>query len=153
MRLLKKISLAIIIPFVAIQFIQPARNTGQLMRADITKHFSIPASVESILHTSCYDCHSNNTSYPWYANIQPMGWLLAYHINKGKADLNFNEFGSYSKRRRLSKLKSIAGSVKDGSMPIASYTWMHANAKLSAENKASIINWATRTRDSLEAKN
>lgn len=142
-----------LIVFVAIQFGQPPRNKGHVGEGDITKHFIVPAYVGGILKSSCYDCHSNNTRYPWYANLQPMGWLLADHIKDGKAELNFDEFGSYPKRRQLSKLKSIAGSVKDGSMPIASYTWMHSDAKLSAEDKASIIDWATITRDNLEAKN
>ena len=108
MKLLKKVLLALLIVFIAIQFIQPARNSDvQVMPADITNVLKIPPSVEGILRTSCYDCHSNNTRYPWYANIQPMGWLLADHIKDGKAELNFDEFGSYSKRRQLSKLKSI----------------------------------------------
>lgn len=154
MKFLKKILLALLIVFIAIQFIQPARNSGaQLSPANITKQFNVSPNVESVLKIACYDCHSNNTRYPWYANIQPMGWLLADHIKEGKAELNFDEFGSYSKRRQLSKLKSIAGSVKDGSMPIESYTWMHTDAKLSADEKALIIDWATGTRDSIDAKN
>lgn len=154
MRLLKKVLIALLIVVIAIQFIQPARNSNrQVMASGITKQYNVPANVEGLLRTACYDCHSNNTRYPWYTSIQPMGWLLADHIKEGKAELNFDEFGSYSKRRQLSKLKSIAGSVKDGSMPIASYTWMHRDAKLSAENRALIIDWATGTRDSLQMKN
>ena len=153
MSLPKKISLVLLIVLVAMQFIQPARNTNrQVMPADITKHFSVPASVESILKTSCYDCHSNNTGYPWYAKIQPMGWLLANHIKDGKAELNFNDFGSYSKRRQLSKLKAISNSIKDGTMPLSSYTFLHQDAKLSKDNRALIIEWATSTREGLEIK-
>ena len=154
MSLPRKISLVLLIVLVAMQFIQPARNAnGQAMPADITKHFTVPTSVESILKTSCYDCHSNNTRYPWYANIQPMGWLLSNHIKDGKAELNFNEFGNYSKRRRLNKLKATSNSIKDGSMPLSSYTFLHRAAKLSKENKALVIKWAMNTRDSLETKN
>ncbi len=154
MRILKKILLVLLILFLVIQFIRPTMNTNsQLLPTDISKLVPIPDSVRSLLQTACYDCHSNNTRYPWYMNVQPMGWLMAKHIREGKVELNFSEFGSYSKRRQLSKLKSIASSVKDGSMPIASYTWMHSDAKLSAEDEASIIDWATRTRDSLEVKN
>lgn len=153
MRILKKILVGAFVVFVLIQFMRPARNiNSQLLPSDISNLVPLPDSVKSLLHTACYDCHSNNTRYPWYANLQPMGWLLADHIKDGKAELNFDEFGSYSKRRQLSKLKAIGTSVKDGSMPIASYTWMHRDAKLSAENKASIIDWAIRTRDSLEIK-
>ena len=143
----------LLIVLVVMQFVQPARNTnGQVMPADLTKHFSVTTGVESILKTSCFDCHSNNTNYPWYADIQPMGWLLANHIKNGKADLNFNEFGNYSKRRQLSKLKAISNSIKDGTMPLSSYTFLHRDAKLSKENKALVIEWATNTRDSLETK-
>ena len=153
MSLPKKISLVLLIVFIAIQFIQPARNTnGQVMPADITKHFTVPGSVEAILKTSCYDCHSNNTRYPWYANIQPMGWLLANHIKKGKADLNFNEFGNYSRRRQLSKLKAINNSIKEGTMPLSSYALLHRDAKLSQNNKELVMEWAAKAKDSLETK-
>ncbi|MEJ7738301.1 MAG: heme-binding domain-containing protein [Chitinophagaceae bacterium] len=148
---LTKILLVLLPGVIAIQFIKPARNiSGQVSEADITKRFNVPANVEGILNTSCSDCHSNNTRYPWYANIQPMGWLLANHIKEGKAELNFSEFGNYSGRRQLSKLKAIGNSVKDGSMPLSSYTLIHRNAKLSKENKVLIIEWAARAKDSLE---
>jgi hypothetical protein len=154
MKLLKRVLMALLIVFIAIQFIQPARNANnQVIASSIAKRYNVPSNLDGLLRTACYDCHSNNTRYPWYANIQPMGWLLADHIKDGKAELNFDEFGSYSKRRQLSKLKSIASSVKDGSMPIASYTLMHKDARLSAEKKALIIDWATSTRDSLAMKN
>ncbi len=153
MNRLKKIALALLLVFIAIQFIQPARNTnGQVVHTDMIIQLSVPANVERILKTACYDCHSNNTRYPWYANIQPMGWLLAEHIREGKAELNFNEFGNYLLRRKMSKLKAIENSIKDASMPLSSYTWMHQGAKLSKSDKAFIIEWTTRTRDSLSSK-
>lgn len=150
---MKKIGLAVLIVLTGIQFIQPARNEhGQALPTNIFKTVSIPGKVQSLLQTACYDCHSNNTNYPWYANIQPMGWLLANHIKDGKAELNFNEFGSYSKRRQQSKLKSIASQVKDDEMPLASYTMLHKGARLSKEQKALIIDWALQAKDSLEQK-
>jgi hypothetical protein len=149
----KKIALALLLVFIAIQFIQPARNSnGQAVHTDMIIQLGVPANVERILKTACYDCHSNNTCYPWYANIQPMGWLLANHIKEGKAELNFSEFGDYSQRRQMSKLKAIENSIKDASMPLSSYTLMHQDAKLSKEDKAFIIEWTTRTRDSLSSK-
>ena len=106
--------------------------------------------TRQLADAACYDCHSNNTTYPWYSNIQPMGWLLANHIKEGKAELNFNEFGSYSERRQQSKLKSIAGQVKENEMPLASYTMLHKNARLTKHQKALIIDWALQAKDSLE---
>lgn len=153
MSLMKKIGITVLIVLIGIQFIQPARNeNGQALPADISKTVFIPGNVKSLLQTACNDCHSNNTNYPWYANIQPMGWLLANHIKDGKAELNFNEFGSYSQRRQQSKLKSIASQIKDDEMPLASYTMLHKNAKLTKEEKALIIDWALNAKDSLEQK-
>lgn len=146
----KKILLTVFVVFIAMQFIRPPRNSSNtLQTADMVTHFSTPANVEGILKTSCYDCHSNNTRYPWYANVQPIGWLLTSHVKGGKEDLNFNEFTTYSKRRKLSRLKSIQNSIKDGSMPLGSYTLLHNDAKLSAEGKASIIEWTAKVIDSL----
>ena len=97
--------------------------------------------MQSLLETSCYDCHSNTTNYPWYANVQPIGWLLAYHVTKGKTALNFSDFGSYAPRRKISKLSQIENSIADNSMPLASYLLLHKNAKLSAKDKMIITGW------------
>lgn len=151
---IKKILLGVLIVFVVIQFIQPARNkNGQVLATDISKMYSLPQNVQTTLRTACYDCHSNNTQYPWYVNIQPAGWMLARHIKQGKEELNFSEFGSYSLRRQISKLKSIENSIKDGTMPLTSYTFIHKNAKLSQNDKALIIDWVQKTRDGLAMKN
>ena len=151
---IKKIGLSVLVIFIAIQFIQPAHNKSDgILITDISKMVAIPDSVQVILKNACYDCHSNNTSYPWYSNIQPMGWLMAKHIKQGRAVLNFSEFGNYSPRKQLSKLTGIANSIRDGNMPLASYKWMHKNARLDSIEKALIINWVQQSKDSLSAKN
>jgi hypothetical protein len=150
----KKIMFVILLVFIAMQFIRPAHNSSNaVQQADMVTHFNVPANIAGILKSSCYDCHSNNTSYPWYSNIQPVGWLLAKHVNDGKEELNFNQFTTFSQRRQLSKLKSIQNSIKDGSMPLSSYALIHKNAKLSAESKALLIQWTSKTIDSLSAPN
>ena len=154
MSLLKKIVLVLVIVFIAIQFIQPAHNkSGQVSPADFTKLYHVPSNVEGFLKTACYDCHSNNTNYPWYSNIQPMAWMMKRHINNGKEKLNFSEFGSYSSRRQISKLKGIANQIKEDAMPIASYKMMHSKANLAKEEKSIIIDWMNKTADSLSASN
>ena len=151
---MKKIGLAVLIVLIGIQFIQPARNeNGQALHTDISKTVFIPGNVKSLLKTACNDCHSNNTNYPWYANIQPMGWLLAKHIKDGKAKLNFNDFGSYSQRRQHSKLNSIVSQGNDDEMPLASYTLLHKKATLTKEQKALIVDWAQNAKDSLKQNN
>lgn len=146
--------MVILIVFITIQFIRPAKNkSGQILPADITKTINVPDKVLGILKNSCYDCHSNDTRYPWYINIQPMGWVMANHIKDGKADLNFSEFGTYSKRKQANKLRAVSKSINEGSMPISSYTIMHTDSKLNEENKKLITVWVTTTRDSLTIKN
>ena len=88
-----------------------------------------------------------------YVNIQPLGWLMANHVKNGKENLNFSEFGTYSKRKQFNKLRAIATSIKDGSMPLESYMMMHNDARLSKENKEIIINWISKIKDSLSAGN
>ena len=150
----KKLLLAIGIVFIAIQFIQPAHNkSGQVLITDISKIVSISDSVQIILKNACYDCHSNSTNYPWYSNIQPIGWIMAKHIKQGKEELNFNEFGSYSPRKQLSKLNGIANSIKDDIMPLSSYKLVHKNAQLSTKEKTLIINWVQLLKDNLSVKN
>lgn len=151
---IKKILLVLLIVFIAIQFIQPARNTnGQGLPTDIANAVSVPENVKEILQTSCYDCHSNHTNYPWYNYVQPTGWILANHIKHGKKDLNFSDFGSYPIRKQQSKLKAIADQIKDGEMPLSSYTLIHRNARLSKEEKSLIIDWAQNAEDSLNKIN
>nr|WP_294791066.1 heme-binding domain-containing protein [uncultured Mucilaginibacter sp.] len=135
---------------IGIQFIRPEHNvTRQTTETDINQILPLPERLKSILKRSCYDCHSNTTRYPWYAEIQPFGWWLAGHIKEGKEELNFNEFGNYSPRKQQSKLKAIANSVEDRTMPLGSYTLIHPNARLSATEKTMVITWMQNMRDSL----
>jgi hypothetical protein len=153
MRRVKKILLGLLLVFIVMQFIRPARNRSSAKQAtDMITTLNVPSNVAGILKASCYDCHSNNTRYPWYSNIQPAGWLLAKHIKDGKEQLNFNEFGNYSKRRQLSKLRAVENSIKDGSMPLSSYTWLHSGAKLSAESKAMVLDWTSKKIDSISTE-
>ena len=143
MKLLTKILLAIGLAAVIIQFIRPARNKDErAFETDISKVMSIPDSVQTILKNACYDCHSNNTSYPWYSNIQPAGWYLARHIRDAKEELNFSEFGSYAQRRQSSKMEELANVVRDDIMPLKSYKLLHKNARLSPDEKRLLIEWA-----------
>ncbi len=150
----KRILAVVAIVIVLIQFIQPARNqSGQVRATDIAKIVLVPDEVQVLLQNACYDCHSNNTAYPWYTCVQPIGWLMSYHVRNGREELNFSDFGSLSKRRQESKLKAIAGQLEDDEMPLCSYTWMHKKAILAQTDKDLIITWANSARDSLTNKN
>lgn len=147
---IKKILLALFVVFIAIQFVPSVRNQNtQISSADIMGVVSMPENVKAVLKTSCYDCHSNNTNYPWYSKIQPVRWLQDKHVREGKESLNFSEFGTYSKRKQRNKLKAITNSIDDGSMPLTSYTLIHKKAKLNAQNKLVIRNWVIKAQNSL----
>lgn len=141
-KVLKIILLIMLLVFVGIQFIPTNRNQSDMVPStDLMNVYNVPEKVEVIFKTSCYDCHSNNTAYPWYNKIQPASWLMQNHIKKGKKELNFNDFGSYSGRKKQSKFKSILSQVKDGEMPLASYALIHRDAKLSENDKKAIEDW------------
>ena len=138
--------------FVGIQFIPTIRNQSVLiLQTDFNNTFEVPNNIQRILKISCYDCHSNNTNYPWYNKIQPASWLLEKHIKEGKKELNFSEFGTYSKRRQKSKLKSIISQIKYNEMPLSSYALIHGEAILSENNKRLMTNWLTKLRDSINS--
>lgn len=101
----------------------------------------VPANVAAILKVSCYDCHSNNSQYPWYSELQPGAWFMAQHIKKGRDELNFDEFNNYSKRRKKAKIKSIISQIEKDEMPLRSYRMMHGNARLSADEKKELLDF------------
>lgn len=142
MKSVKIILLILLIVFVGIQFIPTKRNqSSDVPITDFMTVNTVPQNVSNALKTSCYDCHSNNTSYPWYNKVQPVAWILENHIEEGKAELNFSEWENYSERRKKSKLKSIVSQIEDGKMPLSSYTLLHGDAKLSFKQKEEIIKW------------
>ena len=149
----KRFSLLLLLVFIVIQFFRPAKNKSEGISAnDITKKYAVPDSVLAILKTSCYDCHSNNTGYPWYNNIQPVAWWLKNHIDEGKRGLNFSEFTTYRIGKQYRRLDDINKQIKEGEMPLESYTLIHGYAKLSNQQKLTVANWVTVLRDSIKAQ-
>lgn len=147
--MLKRIFLGIAVALLILQAIRPAKNASAAApgRDDFIARFTPPLAVAQVLREACYDCHSNRTRYPWYAELQPFGWWLANHINEGKDDLNFSEFGAYSARQQAHKLNAIADQVSDRKMPLASYTWIHRDARLSDAQIAAITQWVDQQLD------
>jgi Haem-binding domain len=149
----KKILLVFIIIILIIQFIHPARNISDNAQPNnVGKAFTIPANVQTILDKACMDCHSNNTRYPWYFKIQPVDWWLTHHVVEGKRGLNFDEYTNRSLRYQFHKMEEIAEQVKEGEMPLKSYTWIHKDAILSAEEKNTLIMWTQEIREEMKAK-
>jgi uncharacterized membrane protein len=153
--IIKRIVLSGVVILLLMQLFQPARNLdyGQVLPIHFTKIYDVPSNVKSILQTFCYDCHSNNATYPFYSYIQPARMLLDSHNKEGKENLNFSELGNYSQRKQGNKLDRIIKQIKSEQMPSHSYTFIHRNAKLTKENKALLMRWMERTNDSVSKEN
>ncbi|MEO9147125.1 MAG: heme-binding domain-containing protein [Ginsengibacter sp.] len=152
-KVLKTLLAILLIAFIIIQFIRPSKNEGEEIASNqITAAQQVPEDVQQIIKVSCYDCHSNTTHYPWYSKIQPVAWFLNDHIVEGKKELNFSTFASYPTYRRYKKFKEIGKQVKDGDMPLFSYTLLHRDASLNADKKLLLENWAASSMKEMEAK-
>ncbi|UBB88886.1 heme-binding domain-containing protein [Candidatus Kaistella beijingensis] len=136
------LSVIVVAVVLAIQFIPVERNVSTVPPGQsFERTEKVPANVAAILKVSCYDCHSNNTRYPWYSELQPGAWFMAQHIKKGRDELNFDEFNNYSKRRKKAKIKSVISQIEKEEMPLRSYRMMHGNARLSADEKKELLDF------------
>lgn len=132
------------------QFFQPEKNLSEGSgQDDLTRTLEVPEEVASLLKNSCYDCHSNNTRYPWYNRISPVSWYLNKHVEAGKEALNFSEFGQLKTRSKIGDLSTICEVVEAGSMPLVSFTIIHRDANLDEEDKSLICDWAESETESL----
>lgn len=151
--MVKKIFLFLLVVLIVIQFIHPKPNkTSGEQPNYIGRMHAVPEDVQSVLAKACNDCHSNNTRYPWYSNIQPVDWWLDKHVRNGKRHLNFDEYTNRNLRYQYHKMEETIEMVKDGKMPLNSYTWLHKDAKLSDEEKNKLVNWANGIMDAMKAK-
>ena len=151
--MIKKLLLVALLLLVAIQFFKPEKNISADNTYDIRNSYEVPEEVHQILVTACNDCHTNNTRYPWYANIQPIAWILAEHVEDGKKHLNLSTFTKMPIAVQNHKLEETAEMVEEKEMPLASYTYLglHADAKLSDAQREILVNWAHAQMDSLKA--
>jgi hypothetical protein len=99
-------------------------------------------AVQPILRRACYNCHSNETVWPWYSNVAPASWLVASDVREGRSHVNFSEWGAYGSDVQSHKLVDIAEEVQDGEMPLWYYTLAHTEARLSPEERGRIRDWA-----------
>ena len=143
MKWVKSLLVLMAILLVIIQFIPvklPSNSTDS--RNDLISAEKLVGEVPTILRTSCYDCHSNQTHYPWYAHVAPVSWLVSSDVEEGRQKLNLSEWSQYNKRRKISKLGDIKEQVETGEMPMSIYTFIHRKTKLTAEQKKLIIIWS-----------
>jgi len=132
------LGVAIIIQFFRIDKTNPPVKE----QSDIIGYESVSRDVADILKTSCYDCHSNETNYPWYTNVAPVSWWIKGHINHAREELNFSEWASYTEKRKNHKFEEIVEKVEEGEMPFPNYLILHSEARLSNLQSELLISWA-----------
>ncbi|TNF40329.1 MAG: cytochrome C [Cytophagales bacterium] len=115
--------------------------------ADISNTGLLDEGMRQTLKNSCYDCHSNETSYPWYSYVAPLSWLVAKDVREGREELNFSHWADYDMMEKLKKLDDIAIEVGEGEMPMEVYTVIHSGAKLNPEQIQEIVTWAENAMD------
>jgi len=150
--MIKKIFIVLLVALIAIQFVRPTKNTSGEKSNDVSTKYIMSDTVRLVFDKACADCHSNNTKYPWYASIQPLGLWLDHHVDEGKGEFNINEFAAYRAGKQNHKLKEVIEQIEEGEMPLNSYTLIHKEAVLSEKEKATLINWCKTVMDTIHAR-
>lgn len=140
-RIFQTLIVLFIVALVVIQFFQPEKNSDEISTNHLLKSEQLPEEISSLLSNACLDCHSNKTNYLWYHQIAPVSWFINGHITEGKSELNLSDWGTWDPIDKITALDDMATEVKNGKMPIKSYVLMHRKAKLSEEQKASLVAW------------
>jgi len=150
--LLKRIGLGLAIILAGIQFFRPERANPPLTPAQsVQATATLPSEVDAVLRRSCFDCHSNETRWPWYAGVAPLAWGVANHVKEGRAEFNFSDWGSYPVRKRVAILGKICDEVREGKMPLRQYLWLHRDATLSEADWKLVCDWSADEADRLSA--
>ncbi len=134
---MKKSVILIIIGILLLIQIIPINRTNP----KVTSEIIVSPQVGEILKRSCYDCHSNESTWPWYSYIAPVSWLIVGHVKEGRGKLNFSTWDKYDVNKQRRMLDEIGEEIKNNDMPLSSYLIMHKKANLSETDKAVIIGW------------
>ena len=141
-RRLKILGLGLIAVLVLLQLFQPERNNAPIdPELDMLELLVLPELMTDLIRNACYDCHSNQTVYPWYSRISPASLYLNRHIVKGKEDLNFSEYGLLDKVDRIGVFADFCDVLDAGTMPLQSYMLIHKDARLRQEEKEILCSW------------
>jgi hypothetical protein len=141
----------VILILVGLQLVHTPRNEStHHSKYDLFAKYPAPAAIEGALRESCYDCHSDNTRYPWYDTIQPVAWWVGRHVEEGRDHLDFSEFGRYSTKQAARKLSEAYDEIDDDTMPLKSYRLLHPKSRLSPQIKKQVLAWLEATQDKIE---
>lgn len=150
-KILKILAVAAVLVLIGIQFMRPERRNPPVDPAQtLEAHVEVPPDIRGILERSCKDCHTNRTDFPWYSNVAPVSWEVVGHIDHGREELNFSEWGTYSRDRQERKLEEICDEVEAREMPHNQYLWIHWDAELSDRDIEALCGWTKEAAAALE---
>ncbi len=141
-RVLRYVLIGLGVLFVAIQFIPVKRSNPP-----VTGLVDAPEDVMTTLRRSCWDCHSNETDWPWYAYVAPMSMRVAQHVEMGREHVNFTEWDSYDAEELDEAYEDIAEEIEKGGMPLSDYLLVHRDAKLTKSDRERLVSWAESARE------
>ena len=141
-KLLRWTGICLAVLLLGLQFVRPAKTNPVIDQTRaLHNQAEMSAEVATVLQRACYDCHSNDTRWPWYSNVAPVSWFVIDHVNHGRRHLNFSNWASYDKQDKAAHLQLIGDTVRVNIMPMSSYTLVHRDAQLSDEDKKLIGEW------------
>ncbi|NMH86258.1 heme-binding domain-containing protein [Flavivirga algicola] len=146
MRIIKKILIVLLIALILIQFFRPEKNDAAYREVvDFETETKVSKEVAAILKAQCYDCHSNKSEYPWYAEVAPVSFWINHHIEEGNEHFNVSKWDTYNDKKKDHKLDELIEEIEEGKMPLHSYTWMHD--AMTQKEKEVLIAWAKKARE------
>lgn len=147
---LRIIGLLLLAFLLGAQFVRPAKTSPAVEEhRTLAAMMAVPAEVHNLLERACGDCHSHQTTWPWYSNVAPVSWLLVDHVNEGRRKLNLSDWAKYSPQQARHKLEEICDVVTSGEMPLQSYLLLHPDAKLTPDEVTALCAWTKSAHQSL----
>ncbi|HEV2318529.1 MAG TPA: heme-binding domain-containing protein [Verrucomicrobiae bacterium] len=150
-RILKWGFLGLVVVFAAIQLIRPAR-TNPPVKIDFLKVTAAPADVAAMFHAACYDCHSDETRWPWYSEVAPMSWQIIQDVNHGRRHVNLSEWPADKPDVARKKIEDMSDEIDDGDMPLGKYTLIHKDARLTPQQRHALTTWLDAQASALKSK-
>src|ERR1051326_290155 len=139
---MKRIIIAIVVLLIVAQFIRPLPANAPIdPQKTLASTGDLPPDVAAVFNRACRDCHSNQTTWPWYSQIAPVSWMLASHVKEGRRELNIDQWRDYTTKRKLRKLDEICKQIKERDMPLSSYLWIHHDGGLAGDDIKLLCTW------------
>jgi hypothetical protein len=145
---IRRVGMATLILMIAAQFVPVNRTNPQVDPSQsIYEILPMPADVKTVFERSCKDCHSNETSWPWYSYVAPISWMVARDVHQARRAMNLSEWGSYSLNKKTDRLEEICEQLTNGDMPDRKYMLIHRQAGPTPKERDLVCQWTDDSRE------